>query len=29
VSINRQYGIHDSGFRITGRDDWGGSKASD
>jgi NADPH-dependent F420 reductase len=23
VSINRQYGIHDSGFRITGRDDWG------
>lgn len=23
VSINRQYGIHDSGFRITGREGWG------
>jgi NADPH-dependent F420 reductase len=23
VSINRAYGIHDSGFRITGRDGWG------
>jgi NADPH-dependent F420 reductase len=23
VSINRQYGIHDSAFRITGRDAWG------
>jgi NADPH-dependent F420 reductase len=26
VSINRQYGIHDSGFRITGRNDWGRPK---
>jgi NADPH-dependent F420 reductase len=26
VSINREYGIHDSGFRITGRDAWGTPK---
>ena len=23
ISVNRQYKIHDSGFRITGRDGWG------
>jgi len=23
VSVNRAYGIHDSGFRLTGRDGWG------
>jgi NADPH-dependent F420 reductase len=23
ISVNRAYGIHDSGFRITGRDGWG------
>ena len=23
ISVNRQYGIHDSGFRITGREAWG------
>jgi 8-hydroxy-5-deazaflavin:NADPH oxidoreductase len=23
ISVNRQYAIHDSGFRITGRDGWG------
>lgn len=26
VSINRQYGLHDSGFRITGRDRWGDAR---
>jgi predicted dinucleotide-binding enzyme len=24
ISINRAYKIHDAGFRITGRDAWGG-----